>query len=248
MTPKYLVLASLGLIMVATPLQPVAAASCVTDPTVRTQVTHLQNDVTARTAAYQSTLQSRAQALKAGFNNFENKDKEIRGHWQGNRDQQTIKEIVQDQAEAVAAPVLAQIEADTLRFEDDLQNILERPISAAAAQCVTTSITKTLRATVRQSTYTGSTRWRDGWGTTMANYNVQVTTGIRVTPGTSQVRVSRDSVHYSARLSVQPTIRVSARIQSRRRDRPSVSFQKDIATSADRVNISINGQTSLTIR
>jgi hypothetical protein len=248
MIPKYISLASLGLIMVATPLHQVGAASCVTDPAVRAQVTRLQNDVTARTATYQSTLQGRAQALKAGFNKFENKDRDIRGHWQGNHDQQTIREIVQDQAEAVAAPVLAQIESDTLRFEDDLQNLLERPISAAAAQCATTSITKTLRATVRKSTYTGSTRWRDGWGSTMANYNVQVTTGINVTSGNSQVRVSRDTVNYSARLNIQPTVRVSARIQSRRRDRPSVSFQKDIATSADRVSISINGQTSLDIR
>lgn len=241
-------IAAVGLMLVAIPLQPVEASRCSTDPLVRAQVTRLQNDVASLTASYQATLQSRSQALKTAFTNFEDRDSEIRGNWQGNNGQQVIREIIQDQAEALANPILEQIEADSTSFENNLQSILERPISAAASQCATTSITRTLRATVRQSTYTGATRWRDGWGTTMASYNVQVVTGVKVSSGSSQVRVSRDRVTYSARLSVQPMVRVSARIQSKRRDRPSVSFQREIATAADRFQVAIKGENYLQLR
>lgn len=244
MRNKLGVLLLLGLLFL--PSQPaMAAAKCTQNPQVKVELNQLQANIAAKTSAYQATLQQRTGQLKAAFNNLEDKDSKIRGHWQGDADRRFLQDFMEDQAQQLAAPILDQMRQDGDKFESDIQNLIDQPLKSVIPICTRQTVSRSLRISVPTQSYTGSSTWRDNWGKTMAQYRVQVTIGVRVTGGQSYISISKQVENYRVKLNVQPSVKIRSSIQSKRNDRSSVQLQRDLASSEDRVQINLQGRIDL---
>jgi hypothetical protein len=235
---------------------PVLAARCTTDRQVRTQSLELVNQVRTRVTAYQAQLQTRFDALNQSLAGLENRDSQIRGEWQGNADASTIGALIEEATNQQVAVHLGGFQQDADSFERDVEQLLSRSFSVAATQCARVQVSQSLRLrSPRTKTYSGSTAWRDGWGTVMARYRVRATASVSVSSSSLRLITTADSTKdpvgvtkYAAKVSVYPQVKVQASVSSQRKDRRSVTGRATIGQKDDKIVMTFAGETPVVVR
>lgn len=236
---KYALALGAVTVLALSPLNAAYAASCASSSNQVKELRAVQTQVRASVLQYRKDIAAKFTNFQRNLGGIETRSQEIRGNWQGNAPQPIIAGLMQDEVILAVDPLNENLARVTDAFENNLEAIFSQASGKFNDSC-TASISQSIRILPITQTYTKASNWRDGLGIRMAVYRVRVTSGMRSANAQLRLSARNGELSYSLNARIQPSVAVQMQVQSERRDRRTVNFNRQLMQGDDNLQIRIN--------